>query len=78
MEDTIKLEISKAEAESLRHQHPVVQAVLAMFPGATIIPALARAEALPTQSLAELATQPIVNDDGDVVVSENEFTEDDL
>ena len=68
----------RAEAESLRHQHPVVQAVLAMFPGATIIPALARAEALPAQSLAELATQPIVNDDGDVVVSENEFTEDDL
>jgi hypothetical protein len=53
-----------------------VQAVLAMFPGATIIPAAPKAIAAP--SLAELSAQAVVNEDGDVVAGETDFTEDDL
>jgi DNA polymerase III subunit gamma/tau len=66
----------RAEEEAQRHQHPVVQAVLAMFPGATVIPAAPKPVQTPT--FAELSAQPVVNEDGDVVVSEGDFTEDDL
>ncbi|MGL4637291.1 MAG: DNA polymerase III subunit gamma/tau [Beijerinckiaceae bacterium] len=66
------------EEESLRHSHPVVQAVLKMFPGATVIPAAPKIDVQPALSASELAAQPIVNEDGDVVASEGDFTEDDL
>jgi DNA polymerase III subunit gamma/tau len=66
----------RAEEEAQRHQHPVVQAVLAMFPGATVIPAAPKAVITP--SLAELSAQAIVNEDGDVVAGEANVTEDDL
>jgi len=66
----------RAEEESLRHSHPVVQAVLAMFPGATIIPSVEKSTALP--ALPDAAAQVVVNEDGDVVAGETDFTEDDL
>jgi DNA polymerase-3 subunit gamma/tau len=66
----------RAEIESLRHSHPVVQAVLAMFPGATVIPAAPKAAEPP--SAAELSARIVVNEDGDVVAGETDFTEDDL
>ena len=66
----------RAEEESLRHSHPVVQAVLAMFPGATIIPSVEKSTALP--ALPDSAAQVVVNEDGDVVAGETDFTEDDL
>jgi DNA polymerase III subunit gamma/tau len=68
----------RAEEESLRHSHPVVQAVLKMFPGATVVPAVAKMDAPLTLSAAELAAQPVVNEDGDVVAGDGELTEDDL
>jgi DNA polymerase III subunit gamma/tau len=69
-------EARRAEEETLRHQHPVVQAVLAMFPGATVIPAAPKAIIVP--GLAEFSAQAVVNEDGDVVAGETDFTEDDL
>ncbi len=66
----------RAEEESLRHQNPVVQAVLAAFPGAQVIPAAPKA--LPVPTFAELSAQPIVNEDGDVVAGEAAMTDDDL
>jgi DNA polymerase III subunit gamma/tau len=66
----------QAELESLRHQNPVVQAVLAAFPGARVIPAQPKVETPP--SAIELSAQAVVNEDGDVVVGETDFTEDDL
>jgi DNA polymerase-3 subunit gamma/tau len=66
----------RAEDESLRHSHPVVQAVLSMFPGATIIPSVEKSTALP--ALPDAAAQVVVNEDGDVVAGETDFTEDDL
>jgi DNA polymerase III subunit gamma/tau len=68
----------RAETESVRHAHPVVQAVLKAFPGAAVIPAAIKIDAPPPASAAELAAQPVVNEDGDVVVSEGDFTDDDL
>jgi DNA polymerase III subunit gamma/tau len=72
----------RAEVESLRHAHPVVQAVLTMFPGATVIPAVPKAEPV-TDSLMDISQQTIVNEDGDVVVGDADLagmdvTEDDL
>jgi DNA polymerase III subunit gamma/tau len=69
-------ESRRAEEEAARHQHPVVQAVLAMFPGATVIPAAPKPVGVP--GLAEFSAQAIVNEDGDVVAGETDFTEDDL
>ncbi len=69
-------EARRAEEEALRHQHPVVQAVLAMFPGATVIPAAPKSVIAP--GLAEFSAQIVVNEDGDVVAGETDFTEDDL
>jgi DNA polymerase III subunit gamma/tau len=69
-------EARRAEEETLRHQHPVVQAVLAMFPGATVIPAAPKAAVVP--GLTEFSPQAVVNEDGDVVAGETDFTEDDL
>jgi DNA polymerase III subunit gamma/tau len=66
----------RAAEASQRHAHPVVQAVLAAFPGATVLPPPRKAIAAPTFS--ELAAQPVVNEDGDVVAGETDFTEDDL
>jgi DNA polymerase III subunit gamma/tau len=68
----------QAEDENLRHQHPVVQAVLAAFPGAKVIPAPPKANLAPAANLAEFAMQTVVNEDGDVVAGEIELTEDDL
>jgi len=72
-------EAKRAEEESLRHKHPVVQAVLQAFPGATVLPAQPKAplatEAAPSpQTLA----QGYVDEDGDVVVGDIEITEEDL
>jgi hypothetical protein len=69
-------ESRRAEEEAVRHQHPVVQAVLAMFPGATVIPAAPKPVVVP--GLAEFSAQAVVNEDGDVVAGETDFTEDDL
>ncbi len=69
-------EAKRAEAESLRHLNPVVQAVLAAFPGARVLPAAPKAD-IP-QATAEASAQAIVNEDGDVVAGETDFTEDDL
>jgi DNA polymerase III subunit gamma/tau len=66
----------RAEEASQRHAHPVVQAVLAKWPGAKVLPPPRKAEAQPTWT--ELAAQPVLNEDGDVVVGEADFTEDDL
>ncbi len=70
------VEAKRAEAESLRHLNPVVQAVLAAFPGARVLPAAPKTD-LP-QGAAAISVQAIVNEDGDVVAGETEFTEDDL
>jgi DNA polymerase III subunit gamma/tau len=67
-----------AEQESLRHNHPVVQAVLAMFPGSSVVPAVPKLDAIPELNAADLASQPVVNEDGDVVINDNDFTDDDL
>jgi DNA polymerase III subunit gamma/tau len=66
-----------AEEESLRHKHPVVQAVLLAFPGAKVMPAPPKAVIAPA-NLAEFAMQAVVNEDGDVVAGDIEITEDDL
>jgi DNA polymerase III subunit gamma/tau len=67
-----------AEQENLRHSHPVVQAVLAMFPGSSVVPAVPKLDVLPEMSVADRASQVIVNEDGDVVINDNDFTDDDL
>jgi DNA polymerase III subunit gamma/tau len=66
-----------AEEESLRHKHPVVQAVLLAFPGAKVMPAPPKAALAPAH-LTEFAMQAVVNEDGDVVAGDIEITEDDL
>jgi DNA polymerase III subunit gamma/tau len=71
-------EAKSTEQENLRHSHPVVQAVLAMFPGATVIPAVPKLDNLPSMSAADRASQTVVNEDGDVVTSDTDFTDDDL
>ena len=68
-------EAKRAEIESQRHRHPVVQAVLQAFPGATVMPAPQKAAPAPEP---EVSPQAVVNEDGDVVVGDIEFTEEDL
>ncbi len=68
-------EAKRAEIESQRHRHPVVQAVLQAFPGATVMPAQAKAAPAPEP---DVSPQAVVNEDGDVVVGDMEFTEEDL
>ncbi len=68
-------EAKRAEVESQRHKHPVVQAVLQAFPGATVLPAQPKATPAPEP---EMSPQALVNEDGDVVVGDIEFTEEDL
>ncbi len=68
-------EAKRAEIESQRHKHPVVQAVLQAFPGATVLPALPKAAPAPEPVDTP---QAVVNEDGDVVVSDMDFTEEDL
>jgi DNA polymerase-3 subunit gamma/tau len=69
-------EAKRAEAESLRHAHPVVQAVLQAFPGATVLPAAVKEPA----AAAEPAPSPqaLLDEEGDVVVGDIEITEEDL
>jgi DNA polymerase III subunit gamma/tau len=69
-------EARRAEEAAERHAHPVVQAILATWPGAKVLPPPRRTE-LP-QSAAEQAALPVVNEDGDVVVGEGDYTPDDL
>ena len=71
-------EAKAAQEENLRHSHPVVQAVLAMFPGATVVPALAKLDIASATHIEDRATQAVVNEDGDVVASDSDFTDDDL
>jgi DNA polymerase-3 subunit gamma/tau len=66
----------RAEEASQRHAHPVVQAILAKWPDAKVLPPPRKAA--PQPSAAELAAAPVVNEDGDVVAGESDFTEDDL
>jgi DNA polymerase III subunit gamma/tau len=66
----------RADETAQLHAHPVVQAVLAKWPGAKVMPPPRKAE--PAASFADLAAQPVVNEDGDVVVGEGDVTEDDL
>ncbi|MGL4240116.1 MAG: DNA polymerase III subunit gamma/tau [Beijerinckiaceae bacterium] len=66
----------RAEETAQLHRHPVVQAVLEKWPGAKVLPPPRKAQ--PPASFADLAAQPVVNEDGDVVVGEGDFTEDDL
>jgi DNA polymerase-3 subunit gamma/tau len=69
---------AKSRAEQDRRiADPLVQAVLQAFPGAEVLPPARKPEA-PAVSAAELATQPIVDEDGDVVVGDGGFTDDDL
>jgi DNA polymerase-3 subunit gamma/tau len=68
-------EAKRAEIESQRHKHPVVQAVLQAFPGATVLPAQPKAAPAPEP---EVSPQALVNEDGDVVVGDMDFTEEDL
>ncbi len=67
-------EAKRAEIESQRHKHPVVQAVLQAFPGATVLPA---------QPKAAPAPEPVVRRGGRErgrrrVVGDIDFTEEDL
>ncbi len=55
-------------------KHPVVQAVLQAFPGATVL----RRSRGPRRTGARGIAAGVVNEDGDVVVGEMEFTEEDL
>jgi DNA polymerase III subunit gamma/tau len=64
----------QAEEASQRHAHPVVQAILARWPGAKVLPPPRKPELMP--SAAERASAPVVDEDGDVVAGE--VTEDDL
>ncbi len=68
-------EAKRAEIESQRHRHPVVQAVLQAFPGATVLPAQPKSAPAPEP---EVSPQALVNEDGDVVVGDIAFTEEDL
>jgi DNA polymerase III subunit gamma/tau len=61
-------EAKRAEAESARHAHPVVQAVLQAFPGATVIPAAPKPP--PVAAEPEVSPEALVNEDGDVVIGD--------
>jgi DNA polymerase III subunit gamma/tau len=61
-------EAKRAEAESARHAHPVVQAVLQAFPGATLIPAAPKPP--PAAAEPEVSPEALVNEDGDVVIGD--------
>jgi DNA polymerase III subunit gamma/tau len=69
-------EARRAEEAAERHAHPVVQAILATWPGARVLPPPRKVE--PPPSAAEQAAIPVVNEDGDVVVAEGDYTPDDL
>jgi DNA polymerase III subunit gamma/tau len=66
----------RAEEASQRSAHPVVQAILAKWPDAKVLPPPRQAGFAP--SAREAAALPVVNEDGDVVAGETEFTESDL
>ncbi|MGL5136824.1 MAG: DNA polymerase III subunit gamma/tau, partial [Beijerinckiaceae bacterium] len=73
-------EISDAKhraAQDLRQADPLVQAVLKAFPGAEVLPATRKPEPV-SVSAAELAAQPVIDDDGDIVVGENSYSDEDL
>jgi DNA polymerase III subunit gamma/tau len=69
----------EAEKQKLA-RHPVVDAVLAAFPGAMIqgVTAVKKADTAITFTAADAMAQPLVDADGDVVVSDHSITEEDL
>jgi DNA polymerase III subunit gamma/tau len=68
-----------AEKQKLA-RHPVVEAVLAAFPGAKIqaVTAIKKEDAVTAYSAADALSQPMIDEDGDVIVSDGAITDDDL
>ncbi len=69
-------EVQRAEDTAQRSQHPVVKAVLERWPGAKIVPNYRKPE--PARPVEDRTAQAVVNEDGDVVAGDGDFTEDDL
>jgi DNA polymerase-3 subunit gamma/tau len=66
----------RAEEANQLEAHPVVQAIKARWPGAKVLPPPRKAE--PASAFEAAAAQAVVNEEGDVVVGEGDFTENDL
>jgi DNA polymerase III subunit gamma/tau len=62
--------------EKLETEHPVVRAIKARWPDAKVRPPIRKPDARP--AFEAPAAAAIVNEDGDVVAGEGDFTEDDL
>lgn len=62
--------------EKLETEHPVVKAIKARWPDAKVRPPVRKPD--PRPAFEALSAQAVVNEDGDVVAGEADFTEDDL